>query len=120
VAVVAAATVLLIVAVTWAQAADVGVVHAVIVGRAGVPATTALLDAAATTDRTDLLVTFYDLGAPPSPALPELPSSVKPLLADARARGVAAAYVCTESQCSLPLVDPRLLRQTIRRFALPH
>src|SRR5262245_35812039 len=97
-----------------AWAADAGPVHAVIVGRSGDPATAKLLEAAATAGRTDLVVTFYDVAAPRPP---DVPSSVRRFLADARSQGVAVAYVCTETLCSLPVVDPPLLRQTIREFA---
>ena len=98
-----------------AQAGDAGAVHAVIVGRPADPATTRLLEAASTADRTDLVVTFYDVSAPAPPAVP---ASVRRLLVDARGQGAAVAYVCTETQCSLPVVDPSVLRQTIQQFSV--
>jgi len=88
-------------------------VHAVIVGHQRDPATRALLDAAASAGRPDLLVTFYDLAVPSPPAVP---ASVRRLLGDARAQGRAVAYVCTETQCSLPITSPARLRRAILEF----
>ena len=100
-----------------ARAADeTETVHAVIVGRQADPSTRALLDAAASAGRPDVVVTFYDIdaGTPPT-----VPSSVAGLLRDARvrARDRAVGYVCTESQCSLPLTDASSLRRVIRQYS---
>ena len=99
-----------------AAAADVDgelPVHAVIVGRAGDPAVSALLAAARGAGAAGLVVDFYDLDAL---SRPSVPASVAAMLANARAGSAAVAYVCTEAQCSLPISDPSKLRAVIRTF----
>ena len=106
----------LLATVAAAEVEDPNAVHAVIVGRAADPRVGALVKAAHSVARSDLVVTVYDLEAPPRT---NIPASLAAKLANARVGDVAVAYVCTDAQCSLPVSDPGRLRVVIRDFPRP-
>ena len=95
---------------------DATAVHAVIVGRADDARVAALVKAAQSVGRPDLVVTVYDLDQRPDVTVP---ASLAAKLANARAGDGVVAYVCTETQCSLPTSDPARLRAVIREFPRP-
>ena len=99
-----------------AQPDDASALHAVIVGRADDTRVAALVKAAQASGRSGLVVSVHDLDEAPRGTIP---ASLAAKLANARAGDAPVAYVCTESQCSLPIVDPARLRVVIREFPRP-
>jgi len=97
----------------WLSAADLavhGIVELAIVGDPKDPATTALLDAARSAGRSDIVVAVAR-----DPA-----TSAVPLMADRVAiGGRPTAHVCRDFACRLPVTDPAALADQLREGSVP-